>query len=113
MPKISSYPVDSVVTANDKWIGTDGDNNNATKNFTVTSLSDYFLDSGILGGLSKQYAFPNASLVWVIQHDYNKYPSVTTVDSSGNVVVGDIIYDSSNQITVTFSAPFSGIAYLN
>lgn len=113
MPRISTYPVDTVVTDNDKLIGTDGDNENRTKNFRVFNLGTYFLESGILGGVSKQVAFPSASAVWSIQHNYNRYPSITTVDSSGNVVVGDIIYDDSNTITVTFSAPFSGVAYLN
>jgi hypothetical protein len=113
MPRISTYPVDTVVTDNDKFIGTDGDNENTTKNFRVSNLGTYFLESGILGGVSKQVAFPSASAVWNVQHNYNRYPSITTVDSSGNVVVGDIIYDDSNTITVTFSAPFSGVAYLN
>ena len=52
-------------------------------------------------------------IVWAIQHNYNKFPSITTVDSSGNVVIGDIFYNDSNLITVTFSAAFSGVAYLN
>ena len=113
MPRISTYPKDNIVTGNDIWIGSDGDNGLITKNFSPDALASYYLDTGLLGGLSKQYPFPVASLIWTIQHNYNKFPSITTVDSSGNVVVGDIFYNDSNLITVTFSAPFSGTAFLN
>ena len=54
-----------------------------------------------------------ASSVWTINHGLGKRPSVTVVDSCGNVVVGDVAYLSTNQLTVTFNAEFSGKAYLN
>lgn len=51
---------------------------------------------------------------WVINHDLTgKFPSVTVIDSAGSVVVGDVRYTAPNQVTVTFSAGFSGTAYLN
>jgi hypothetical protein len=55
----------------------------------------------------------SASSQWTINHDLSRNPSVTVVDSSGRVVVGDIQYTSSNQIILTFSAVFAGKAYLN
>lgn len=54
-----------------------------------------------------------ASAIWVIEHDLMKYPAVSVVDSGGNEVVGDVQYISTSKVTVTFSAPFSGVAYLN
>lgn len=54
-----------------------------------------------------------AAQQWDITHDLGKYPSVTVVDSSGNEVVGDVQYMSVSRVVVTFSAPFSGTAYLN
>jgi len=50
---------------------------------------------------------------WVIIHAMNKRPSVTIVDSGGNVVVGDVEYIDNNTIKVRFSSPFAGKAYLN
>lgn len=50
---------------------------------------------------------------WTINHPLKKFPSVTVVDSAGSVVIGDIKYISSSQITLTFSSGFSGKAYLN
>lgn len=54
-----------------------------------------------------------ADSVWVINHDLAKYPSVMVVDSAGTVVIGQIDYNSINQITLTFFGAFSGKAYLN
>ena len=51
--------------------------------------------------------------IWEITHNLDKYPSVTVVDSAGSVVIGDITYTSKSSLTVTFSAAFSGKAYLN
>lgn len=54
-----------------------------------------------------------AAKVWIINHNLDKYPPVSVVDSGGNVVMGDIQYTSPNQCILTFSAMFSGTAYLN
>lgn len=50
---------------------------------------------------------------WSILHNLGFYPNVTTVDSSGATVEGNIAYDSLNQITITFSVGLTGIAYLS
>lgn len=54
-----------------------------------------------------------ASATWVIEHNLEKYPSITVVTSSGTIVEGDVAYDSENVITVTFNGAFKGKAYLN
>lgn len=55
-----------------------------------------------------------ASTTWIVEHNLNKYPSVSIVDSAGSVQIPDEIkYDSQNQITITFIAAFAGKAYLN
>lgn len=54
-----------------------------------------------------------ASASWNITHAMGKYPSVTIVDTGGNIVVGDVNYISTTNLIVTFSASFSGKAYLN
>ena len=55
----------------------------------------------------------SASSIWIINHDLEKYPSTTVVDSGGNVVIGDVQHISLNRLTITFNASFSGKAYLN
>ena len=55
-----------------------------------------------------------ASDIWVIEHNLNKHPSITVVDTVGKAQFPDeVIYDSENQITVTFIGAFAGKAYLN
>jgi hypothetical protein len=59
------------------------------------------------------YTQPSPSATWIITHNLNKYVTVTIVDSAENVVIGDVVYNSLNQITVSFSGGFSGTAYIN
>jgi hypothetical protein len=54
----------------------------------------------------------SAATTWTITHTLGGRPSVTVVDSTGTTVVGDVQYNSDTQVTVTFSAAFSGSAYL-
>jgi hypothetical protein len=49
MARISTYAIDAVVTLLDKWIGTDSNSGNATKNFTAQSIADLFNANGSIG----------------------------------------------------------------
>jgi hypothetical protein len=55
----------------------------------------------------------SASATWVITHNLGRHPSVVVIDSAGSVITPDVQYDSAYQVTVRFSAAFSGKAYLN
>ena len=59
------------------------------------------------------YTQDSVSSTWVIDHNLQKFPSVMVVDSSNNIVIGDITYNSNNRLTIEFSAPFAGKAFLN
>ena len=113
MPRISSYPQDNNVTGNDIWIGSDGDNGLITKNFSADTLGSYYNNNNTFNQGTYTFSQASAASTWVINHNLSKFPSITVVDSSGNVVVGFETYNNNNQITLTFSAPFSGSAYLN
>ena len=65
--------------------------------------------------VDKFYRFTQAvaSDTWEVQHNLDKYPSVTIVDSANNVVVGDIEYLDKNNVVITFTASFAGTAYFN
>jgi hypothetical protein len=54
-----------------------------------------------------------SSSTWNITHNLNKYPSVSVVDSSNEEVIGEVQHINPNSLTVKFSAPFSGKAFLN
>ena len=58
------------------------------------------------------------SNTWTITHNLNRFPSVTVVDSTNTIVIGTVVYNSVNQLTITFfqagsALAFSGKAYLN
>ena len=53
------------------------------------------------------------STTWNIQHNLNKFPSITVIDTADTVVTGQYTYIDNNNVTLTFSAGFAGKAYLN
>jgi len=71
------------------------------------------------GDLHFTYDQVSASSVWNIQHDLGKNPAVSVVDSGHNTVLGQIKYvdangvASTNHVQITFTASFSGKAFLN
>ena len=238
MARISTYAIDTVVTLLDRWIGTDSNSGNATKNFTAQSIADLFNDNGSIGivnqnnfkfqtnltggrrpgtvslisgggnntafsdltsfriskdslantlasnylltlvdepimlaqvddlnnfgvykldsltqdvtetdfynanltliesngslfsektyGLitypkakedegDKNYVHPQAeaSAIWTVQHNLNKFPSCTMVLSTGQQGYGDVTFIDENELTITFAGAESGKAYIN
>ena len=108
--------------------------------FKLTSLTQesgsvYYMDlsyksgSGVIKGLhyygvqvdidgvetDKNFVFTQgtASTVWNIQHDLNKFPSVSVVNNNNVLMYGETTYVDTNNLTINFSAGFSGKAYLN
>tara|TARA_R100000322_G_scaffold30937_1_gene19937 strand:+ start:283 stop:537 length:255 start_codon:yes stop_codon:yes gene_type:complete len=72
----------------------------------------------IIGDITYTHNQSSTSDTWTITHNLNRFPSVTVVDSANTVVIGTIVYDSVNQLTITFFAggsavAFQGKAYLN
>jgi len=63
----------------------------------------------------KNFVFTQNSpaITWTITHNLNKFPSVSVVDSANEIVYGEVTYTNTNLLTVTFTAAFSGKAYLN
>lgn len=76
-----------------------------------TALSSITVDAAVLND-RHIHTQSSASSTWNITHALGGRPSVTIVDSAGTVVVGNVVYNSNTSITVSFTAPFSGFAYL-
>tara|TARA_R110000764_G_scaffold162869_1_gene250177 strand:- start:1953 stop:2669 length:717 start_codon:yes stop_codon:yes gene_type:complete len=80
---------------------------------------EYYLISLLLydieSNTDKTFTFPQnvASDTWSVTHNLNKFPSVSVVDSGNTAVLGSVNYINNNELTITFSAPFSGYAYMN
>lgn len=107
MARISTYEKDQVVNPTDKVIGTDGLTGD-TFNYSVEALATF-----ISGATTYIHDQLQTSATWLIQHDLERFPSIEVVDSAGTVVVGGIQYVDENNVTITFSSPFTGKAYLN
>jgi hypothetical protein len=93
--------------------------NSSTKNKIVTSQNQVVVTSvgtqGPAGTASTSEVFTQAvaSNEWVINHSLNKKPSVTIVTATETTVVGEVTYNSNNQLTINLSSANAGKAYLN
>jgi len=63
----------------------------------------------------KHFTFNQATPAnpWNVQHNLNKFPSVTVALPSGQVGQADVTYIDENNLTITFAGAESGKAYMN
>lgn len=55
-----------------------------------------------------------SSSVWEIEHNLDRYPTVTVVDSANTrIELFDVQYIDKNNLIIRFNAGFNGKAYLN
>jgi hypothetical protein len=53
-----------------------------------------------------------AASTWTINHNLNGQPTAVVLDSAGTQCEGTFSYPSANQMIITFSAAFTGTAYV-
>ena len=53
-----------------------------------------------------------ASAIWTINHNLGGQPTAVVLDSAGTQCEGTFSYPSTNQMIITFTAAFSGTAYV-
>lgn len=59
-----------------------------------------------------EQSFAVASLQWVVHHTLNEHPVVTTVDTNGVEIIGDVSYPDNATVIIDFGMPVAGIARL-
>jgi hypothetical protein len=64
-------------------------------------------------GEGKTFRITPARSVWSLVHDLTFTPNVTTTDDDGQEIIGTVTYVNDTLITVMFSQPVSGMAYLS
>ena len=81
---------------------------NLTKRVELGELTAYI-------NSSNTFTFTQGSpaTVWNVQHDLEKFPSVSVINNNNIVVYGQVEYINKNRLTITFSAALTGKAYLN
>jgi hypothetical protein len=122
MPIITTYPFKKAplnskdeITISDVDSSTVGFN---TKNTSLEILAGYIIEenSTIINQSIPLKVWGDATIpeaTRYVSHGLNKYPSVTVVSDSNVVMIGNVKYINTDQVQLTFSAPFSGKAYFN
>lgn len=55
---------------------------------------------------------PTASNVWTINHNLGGKPTAVVFDSANTQCEGTFSYPSNNQMIITFTGSFTGVAYV-
>ena len=73
------------------------------------------IDAGsvVIGTVSHIHNQASPSAIWHVTHTLAFMPSVTVVDSAGTWFIGAVTFIDATHIDITFTAPFSGTAYLS
>jgi len=93
MARIQTYNIDTKVTVNDSWIGTDGDKQNKTKNFTPIGLSNYFNTS------ESVHSANSIAFRYQVLKPEDVRAKGTISFKSGN----NLVFDFSNIVNILFS----------
>lgn len=59
------------------------------------------------------YDQPSPAATWTITHNLNFFPNVTVIDTGGTQIEAELVYPSRNELTITFTSPVAGSAYLS
>jgi hypothetical protein len=68
--------------------------------------------SGTSAAIFYTHTQATPSAVWTIDHNLNGHPTAVVLDSAGTMCEGTFTYPTTNQMVITFSSAFSGIAYI-
>ena len=89
-------------------------------NGNIENLRSYSISVFTAGDKNILHTQSSASNSWTVDHNMGKYPSVSIVEcdpsaneTDGDLVIGEVTYNSINQLTIKFAAAISGVAYIN
>jgi hypothetical protein len=68
---------------------------------------------GIPGGSYFFYTQATPAATWIIVHNLNNWVHCTLMDAGRETILADVVRTDVNTVTVTFSQPQSGYAYLS
>lgn len=88
---------------------------NTLNNIEGSNLIGVERDGQTVTLTSKTFIFEQgvASDIWDIQHDLNKRPTITLVDSTGREFEAEKDYISNNRVIIHLVSATTGLAYLN
>lgn len=75
------------------------------------------LISSILGEIKQDKNYKHIqgipANIWNINHNFDKYPSVSILDNSGNEIEAEVLHINKNSLVIHFSVELSGVAIMN
>jgi hypothetical protein len=90
---------------------------NIAGNSNLAELARYdfaiFTPSALVTDKNVVFTQPTPSTEWIINHNMDKFPSVSVVNNNNILMYGNTTYVDTNNLIITFTAGFSGKAYLN
>ena len=83
------------------------------KNYVI-SIAELTAGGGGGGG-DKNFVYTQVapSTTWVVNHNLAKRVAVNVVDAAGIAIIGEVRWNSDNQVTVLFNQPVTGAVYCN
>jgi|CXWL01.1.fsa_nt_gi hypothetical protein len=82
-------------------------NNTATLNFAFAQDGYAYINKSVY-----THSQVVAAITWTVNHNLGDFPSITTVDTSGNEIFGTVSHISNNSAQITFAVAEDGFAYL-
>ena len=112
MARISTYPIDDIVSGDDKWIGSDAQYSNATKNFTVNKVAEFLNSANKIESQSLKYRYQDWQLGHTRQNGTISFstpqPNITVPFSS----ITDLKFSQYTlamaQVNTFYSSPLVG-----
>jgi len=113
--KFGHYTIDSYTLAGNNVYDLVLTNIGGNGNVVLEKNYDFAAFTISSGTGDKNFVFEQGvpSATWTIQHNLNKFPSVTSVNNNKVQMYGEVTYIDENNLTINFSAGFSGKAYIN
>lgn len=114
MTKIKTFANDTNLSSNDKLLGTDSNNSDATRNFTLGDIRSWIGESGGLfyANVSDDYTITTESLVFVDAEATITLPTAAS-RVSDNFSQPFTIVNISSSNDVTLSEAVSGVSTLS
>ena len=72
-----------------------------------------FVKAGASADLNFVFTQAVAAITWTVTHNFNKFPSVSIVDTNDQEVFAQVDYIDVNSLTITFASAQAGKAYIN
>ena len=85
---------------------------NSLSGLVASTAQEAIDELSLIKATFHEYEQQVASNEWLVTHNLGKLPSVTIIDSSENIVVGDVLFLNLNQVKISFTGAFTGKAYL-